>query len=136
MAAWFACGAVRLLGETVPAAAAATPRLDFGFSLLRLSGAFALVLALFFAGVWCFKNWQRVALHRGRSPKLSILEVKSLGSRQALYVVGYEQQRLLLASSPSGITLVSLLQPAGSEGPAPAMIPFQDVLRQTVGAKP
>ena len=38
-----------------------------------------------------------------------MLEVKSLGQRQAIYVVAYEQQRMLLASSPAGVTLLSHL---------------------------
>jgi flagellar biogenesis protein FliO len=48
---------------------------------------------------------------------LNVLEVKSLGYRQALYVVGYEQQRLLLASSPAGVTMLAAL-PSADEAPA------------------
>jgi flagellar biogenesis protein FliO len=50
-----------------------------------------------------------------------LLEVKSLGQRQAIYVVGYQQQRMLLASSPAGVTLLSHLPEAGeAETAAPA----------------
>jgi flagellar biogenesis protein FliO len=87
-----------------------TPLPDASFSVFRVFGALALVLALFLGGVWCYKNWQRLAVQRGgRQPQLQLLEVKSLGARHALYVVGYQSQRLLLASSPAGITLVSHL---------------------------
>jgi flagellar biogenesis protein FliO len=48
-------------------------------------------------------------VHRGQGPKLNILEVRSLGGRQALYVVGYEQERFLLAATPAGVNLVSHL---------------------------
>ena len=71
------------------------------------------------AGVWLVKNWQRLASRGGAAPKLSVLEVKSLGQRQALYVVGYEQQRLLIASSATGLTLLSHL-PAADEPPPEA----------------
>jgi flagellar biogenesis protein FliO len=90
---------------------------DMGASVLRVAGALGIVIALFLGGVWLFKNWQRLALRRGAAPKLAVLEVKSLGQRQALYVVGYEQQRMLLASSPTGITLVSHLPEASAAAP-------------------
>ncbi|MBI4324911.1 MAG: flagellar biosynthetic protein FliO [Chloroflexi bacterium] len=137
LAVWFWLGmsGVHLLGQTTNAVALAAPKAEIGFSLLRLGGAFALVLALFFGGVWCFRNGQRMALYRGRVPKLDVLEVKSLGARQALYVVGYEQQRLLLASSPQGITLVSHLPAAAGHEPAPAVISFSAAMQQALGQK-
>jgi flagellar biosynthetic protein FliO len=106
---------------------------DLGASLLRVVGALVVVIALFLAGVWLFKNWQRLTLRRGAAPKLSVLEVRSLGQRQAIYVVGYEQQRLLIASSSTGVTLLSHLPEAEAEPlePAPKMSfaqAFQQVL--------
>jgi flagellar biogenesis protein FliO len=91
-----------------------------GASLLRVTGALLLVIALFFAVVWLFKNWRRFLHQQGRAPKLSILEVKSLGQRHAIYVVGYEQQRLLLSSSPGGVSLLSHLPEAAETETAPA----------------
>jgi flagellar biogenesis protein FliO len=82
---------------------------DTGASILRVLGALVLVISLFLGGVWLFRNWQRLAVRKGRAPRLSVLEVKSLGQRQAIYVVGYQQQRILLASSPAGITLLTHL---------------------------
>ena len=79
------------------------------FSLLRVVGALALVVALFLLGIWCYRHWQRLTLSRGRAPKLSILEVRPLGNRTALYVVAYERERLLLASSPGGTQLLTHL---------------------------
>jgi flagellar biogenesis protein FliO len=87
---------------------------DMGASLLRVVGALVVVIAVFLAGVWLFKNWQRLTLRKG-APKLSVLEVRSLGQRQAIYVVGYEQQRLLIASSSTGVTLLSHLPSADAE---------------------
>ena len=105
--------AASLVSTNLPPLNSALP--DASFSVLRVFGALALVLALFLSGVWCFKNWQRFAWQRnGRPAQLQLLEVKSLGARQALYVVGYQNQRMLLASSPAGVTLVSHLPSADS----------------------
>jgi len=82
---------------------------DVGFSFLRVLGALAIVLALFLSGVWLFRNWRRLVVHQGRSPRLNVLETRPLGTRHGLYVVRYEQQRMLLASSPTGVALISHL---------------------------
>lgn len=114
---------------------------DTGGSVLRVFGALILVIALFLGGVWFFRNWKQLAVKRsGIAPKLNIYEVKSLGQRQAIYVVGYQQQRMLLGSSPAGITLVSHL-PAAEEGePASPAAPvgkmnFIDALQQVLARK-
>ncbi|HZL41758.1 MAG TPA: flagellar biosynthetic protein FliO [Verrucomicrobiae bacterium] len=91
-------------------ALSSTPLPDAGLSLLRVMGALAVVLAIFLGGVWLFRNWQRLVIQRGRAPKLNVLEVRSLGGRHALYVVGYEEERFLIASSPAGVHLVSQLE--------------------------
>ncbi len=109
---------------------------DAGASLVRVFGALILVIAIFLGGVWLFRNWQRLATTKNGGAKLNLLEVKSLGQRQALYVVGYQQQRMLLASSPAGVTLVTHL-PAADEAdsaePAPKLSfaeAFQHVLNR------
>jgi flagellar biogenesis protein FliO len=118
----------------VPAISSALP--DMGASLLRVVGALVLVIAVFLAGVWLFKNWQRLTLRKGATPKLSVLEVRSLGQRQAIYVVGYEQQRLLLASSTAGVTLLSHLPSADAE-PAVAApkMSFAEAFQQVLARK-
>jgi flagellar biogenesis protein FliO len=110
---------------------------ELGSSLLRVGGALLLVISLFFAGIWLFKNWGRFVKQNGRAPKLNVLEVKSLGQRQAIYVIGYEQQRMLLASSPTGVSLVSHL-PAATENetaPVSSTINFAAVLQEALGRK-
>jgi len=109
---------------------------DTGGSVVRVFGAMLLVIALFLGGVWLYRNWQRLSVKKSGGAKLSLIEVKSLGQRQALYVVGYEQQRMLLASTPSGVTLVSHL-PAAEEPVAEPAAPklsfaeaFQHVLNR------
>jgi flagellar biogenesis protein FliO len=71
----------------------------------------ALVLGIFLGGVWLFRNWQRFTIHRGHAPKLNVLETRSLGGRHAIYVVGYENERFLISSSPAGINMLTHLQP-------------------------
>ena len=111
----FCLAAAGLRADTNSVALTAPPMPDAAVSLFRVMGALALVLGLFLCGVWLFKNWQRLAVQRGRQPKLNILESRSLGARQAVFVVGYEQQRFLVATSPAGVNLLSHLPEAEVE---------------------
>ena len=130
-----AAGVAPLSAQTNSVAPVSAPLPELGFSVVRLFGALALVLALFLGGVWLFRNWQRLAWQRGRTPQLAVLEVKSLGARQGLYVVGYQQQRMLLAASPAGITLVSHLPDASAEEASVTRIPFTEALLQAATRK-
>lgn len=128
------------LAQTTNSAPALAPNLpDAGASLLRVFGALGLVIGLFLGGVWLFRNWQRLTLRRGAAPRLNVLEVRSLGGRHALYVVGYDHDRFLLASSPAGISLLSHLPSADEaaaapESPAPAAS-FPQALAQMLKGK-
>jgi flagellar biogenesis protein FliO len=133
--------AFNLAAETInpgPAPALSDALPNTGASIFRLLGAFILVVAIFLAGVWLFRNWQRLALQKGGGAKLNLIEVKSLGQRQAIYVVGYEQQRLLVASSPAGVTLLSHLPDAGAaEKAAPvASLSFTEALQHVLSRRP
>jgi flagellar biogenesis protein FliO len=128
------------LPAALPAAALAPALPNAGASLLRVLGALALVLGLFLAGVWFFKNWQRLSMQRGAKPKLSILETRSLGARQAVFVVGYEKQRFLVATSAAGVNLLSHLPDneaseteAGEKPSAP--LPFAQALAKVLKRK-
>ncbi len=108
--------ALDVSAESIDAAQASTlpgALPNAGASVFRVCGAFFVVVALFLGGVWLFRNWQRLTVQKSGGTKLNLIEVKSLGQRQALYVVGYQQQRMLLASSPAGVTLLSHLPSAG-----------------------
>jgi flagellar biosynthetic protein FliO len=85
---------------------------DAGPSLLRVLGALALVLGLFLGGAWLVRNGRFSAFGRSRSARLNVLETRSLGARQAIYVVAYGQERFLIGSTPAGINLLSHLAPA------------------------
>lgn len=88
---------------------------DIGLSFIRVLTALAFVLALFFGGVWLFRNGHRWMGVQRQAPKLNVLEARSLGGRQAIYVVGYEQERMLIASSPAGVTLLTHLPQADED---------------------
>lgn len=98
---------------TAPLTAPSLP--DPTFSVLRIFGALALVIGIFLGGVWLFRNWQRLTQQRGRTPKLNLLETRSLGGRHTIHVVGYQQERFLIAVSPTGVNLLSHLPVAGGE---------------------
>jgi flagellar protein FliO/FliZ len=108
-----------------------------GAALFRMLGSLALVIALFFAGVWLFRNMHRLNARRGGQRKLQVMEGKSLGPRQAVYVVAYEQQRLLLGATPQGITLLTHLPegPVEAEGERIVPVSFGDALMQALGRK-
>ncbi len=108
-------------------------------SVVRMLGGLAFVFALFFGGVWLFKNWQRVSRVRRKS-NLNVFEARSLGPRQALYVVGYQQQRFLVSASQAGISLISVLPAAAPEDDTlPAATngasSFAQVLQNVLGRK-
>lgn len=124
-------------GQTNAVAPLVAPSLpDAGVSLLRVAGALALVIGIFLGGVWLFKNWQRLALQQGRVPKLKVLETRSLGGRQAIYVLGYDQQRFLISSSPTGVSLLSHLPDAAENEVAGSSNPtFTQALAEAIKKK-
>lgn len=117
------------------APAAPAPQESLAWSLFRVFGALALVLGLFLAGVWFFRNWQDLLVRKGRAPRLNVLEARSLGSRQAIYVVGYENQRFLIGSSPTGINLLTHLPPGTSTEADTAPPSFTDALQMALRGK-
>ena len=96
----------------------AFPTTNVTGSFMRVMAMLAVVLGLFIGGMWLFRNWQRLTINRGSAPKLNILETRSLGGRHAIFVVGYENERFLVASSPAGINMLTHLQSADESAPA------------------
>jgi flagellar protein FliO/FliZ len=115
----------------------ALPLPDTGVSVLRVLGALILVLAIFFGAVWLFKNSQRAFGRSKGNSQLHVLEAKSLGNRQTVYVVGYGRQRMLLGSSPTGIALVSQLPEATEveQAAGPSGASFVDALQSVLNRK-
>ena len=110
---------------------------SMGVAVFRMVGSLALVIGLFFAGAWFFRNMHRFKAGTANHRKLHVLEGKSLGPRQALYVIAYEEQRLLIGASAQGLTLLTHL-PEGEAQPAGERVvpvPFGEALMQALGRK-
>ncbi|HVM59886.1 MAG TPA: flagellar biosynthetic protein FliO [Verrucomicrobiae bacterium] len=113
-----------------------TPLPDLGVSVLRVFGGLVLVLALFLGGVWLFKNSQKALGRTNGVNKLRVVEVKSLGNRQSICVVGYGRQRMLVGASPAGVSLVSQLPEASPEEETSTATPsFADALQSVLQRK-
>jgi flagellar biosynthetic protein FliO len=113
---------------------------ETGPSLLRVLGALALVLGLFLGAAWMVRNGRFSVFGQGRSGRLNVVESRSLGARQALYVVSYGQERFLIGSTPAGINLLSHLAPP-QEGEEPVVsqpgngVSFARALTQVLSGK-
>lgn len=135
--------ALTLLAAIGPAALAAeAPALtappSIGFSVLRMIGALCLVFSLLFGGLWAYKNSARFAPGR-RDAKLKVLESRALGHRHSIFVVGYNEQRILLATSPTGVTMLTHLPEGSAEpeviaesSPSPALPNFATAFSQAL----
>lgn len=123
------------LGEDKAAGTAAVP--SMGTAVFRMVGSLAVVIALFFAGAWIFRNMHRFRSAGATPRKLQVLEGKSLGPRQAVYVVAYEQQRMLIGASAQGLTLLTLLPEGVSQPETERIVPvsFGEALMQALGRK-
>lgn len=131
---WLVAGACAF-AQATNLTAEVTQLPDATGSVVRVLGALALVLALFFGGVWGFKNWQRLVRFKGPLAKLSVLEVRALDNRHSLYVVGYQRQRMLIGTSQTDITLLSRL-PDEEAPEAEPPSDFAAALNQAVTRKP
>jgi len=108
---------------------------DPGAALLRLLGALAFVVGVFLAGAFLFRKWQSTSRSNRPGPRLNILDVQSLGARQAVYVIGCDHQRFLVGATPQGLTLLAQLPdgPPG-EGSLSGNLDFGSVLSQAANS--
>lgn len=106
-----------LIYGAAPTPPAVAPDMNVGESLARVFGALVVVMALFFGAVWFYRNWQGVLARKHGGMRLNVMEVRSLGNKQTLVVVGYGSQRMLVGASPAGINMLTHL-PADETAPA------------------
>ena len=126
-----------------PAAAAVTQVSappNVGASVFRMMGGLCIVISLLMAGAWAFRNRQRLLGVSARNSKLRVLESRSLGARHSICVVAYEQQRILLSTSPSGVSMLTHLPEAslddvGEEAKAPAFPSFSEAFMQALASR-
>lgn len=138
---------VGLAGAALPAfagaeAAPSASLTEIGPSLFRMLGAFALVMAVGFGLLWMLRRGIRFGPRgAGAQRKLNVLEVRVLGNRQSLFVVGYHDQRLLLASTPTGVQFLAHLPSAPAEAESTAApaegcaLTFAEALQHAFGRK-
>jgi flagellar biosynthetic protein FliO len=127
-----------IFGADAPALKPLTPpSTSFGVAFFRMIGSLAFVVAIFFGGAWLFRNMHRFRQTAGPARKLQVLEAKSLGARQAIYVVGFEEQRLLIGSTPQGLTLLTHLPDGVTQPETERIVPvsFGEALLQALGRK-
>ena len=86
-------------------------------SLGRMMGALALVFAVLIGALWIYRRWQHLLQQRAPASGLRVVEAKNLGQRSAVCVVGYRHQRFLVGVSPSGVSLLSPLDPDPAVAP-------------------
>ncbi|HEY1171668.1 MAG TPA: flagellar biosynthetic protein FliO [Verrucomicrobiae bacterium] len=104
-------------------------------SLIRLVGGLFVVFGVFLGAIWLLKRAPMLGRKAGDTRKLNVMESRNLAPRQALYVIGYERQRYLVASTPTGISLLTAL-PAAETDEAPSdkvtTASFTEALMQAV----
>ena len=106
-------GTAHLNTTDIPTASVTSPPAPSMDDLGRMLGYMVLVGCLAFFSYYFFKHG--LPLYRNRNSgekKLAVLEMKSLGNRQFLLVVGYEDQRLLLGVTPGKIDYLCPLDSA------------------------
>lgn len=105
-------------GESSPVVSTPTslPKQPFGNQDLgRVFGYIVLLTVLAGSGFYLFKNGFLFQKNTsGALKKLQVLEMKSLGNRQFLLVVGYEDQRMLLGVTPGKIDYLCPLDSVGT----------------------
>jgi flagellar biogenesis protein FliO len=83
--------------------------------VFRIFGALLVVLALLLGGAWWFRKSRLFGLVPASQSNLKIIETKSLGSRHAMHVVAYGEQRFLISDSPVGTSFLTQLEDPGEE---------------------
>lgn len=124
-------------GADAPAVKPLPSSSSMGVAVFRMLGSLVFVIAIFFGGAWLFRNMHRFRQPGAAQRKLQVLEAKSLGARQAVYVVGYEQQRLLIGSTAQGLTLLTHLPDGTPQPESERIVPvsFGEALMQVLGRK-
>ena len=74
-------------------------------------GNLAIVFAVLIGALWLYRYWQRLLVQRAPAGGLRVVDAKNLGQRMGVYVVAYRHQQFLIGVSPSGVSLLSPLDP-------------------------
>lgn len=121
-----------LAQTTAPTSTTPLPGPDVGDSLLRVTGALVFVMALFFVGVWAVRNGHRLRLRGGKAPRLQVVEARSLGHRQTLFVIAYDERQFLVGTTLTGVSLLTELTSDHPETTATPSTGFANTLRNAL----
>lgn len=113
------CAAVatNLAGTNVYFTPPGTPPVPLFEMLIKLIGSLFIVFGIILAGAWLFRR-SKFGLLGGKGGHLQIIESKPIGTRQALHVVQYGEQRFLIADSPTGVRFLTPLDTPAESAPA------------------
>jgi flagellar biogenesis protein FliO len=81
----------------------------------RVVFSLAAVLGIFYGGVWLYRNRFSGQATGQLGNRLRVLESRYLGNRQGIHVVTYSGKRILIGTSPTGISKVSDLPDLSAE---------------------
>lgn len=84
----------------------------------RTLGSMALVLGVAGAALWALRKYGLKKLPGTGGSRLRIEETLALGDRRYVSILRAEEERFLIALAPTGITLLSRLEPPAGLGPS------------------
>ena len=94
--------------EEAAAAAPAAPWADSGMSLLRTAGSVGLVICLILGGFLLFRRYAPQILNKPPAERtLRLIETLAMGEKRSIALVQAGGRKLLLASTPGQITLLT-----------------------------
>lgn len=91
---------------------------EAGPSAWRALGSMTLVLGLAGGALWALRRYGIRKLPGAGGTRLQVVETLALGDRRFVSILRAEEERFLIALSPTGITLLSRLE-GPAEEPAP-----------------
>jgi flagellar biogenesis protein FliO len=104
------------------------PVRDSGPSGWRALGSMLLVLGLAGGGLWAFRKWGAGKFPGTGGHRLRMEETLALGDRRYVSILKVDDERFLIALSPTSVTLMTRLDNVEAGGPAA----FADALERQV----
>ena len=104
-----------VLDDGKPTQAAATR--DSGPSGWRALGSMVLVLGLAGGGLWAFRRWGAGKFPGSGGNRLRVEETLALGDRRFVSILKVDDERFLIALSPTSVSLMTRLDSVEAGGP-------------------
>jgi flagellar biogenesis protein FliO len=94
----------------------------------RALGSMLLVAGMAGGGLWAFRKWGASRLPGAGGQRLKVEETLALGDRRFISILKVDEERFLIALSPTGVNLMTRLDNVEAGGPAD----FQEALDRQV----